>query len=141
MNNPQSDAFRDMTNEDLDMSTMCSLDIQDIVDPIVLYGFEATRRVFLDFKRRKCDALGSLVLGVSRESEFPERNSKGLMKALAADYCVTETFLLGVEAGFNNLSTNSDMSNNEYRKGFLVGTAAWKNLTRPPLQPGVTYEA
>jgi hypothetical protein len=145
MNNPKADAIRDMGDEGIDTSHLCSLDVEDIVDPIVEFGFEPTARDFIDMTKRRCDALGALVLGVNREKEFPARHSKNLLKALAADYCVTEKFLLGVEAGFaqrpQTLSLPWNVGSKEFRKGYMIGYKAWENLMNPPLQPGANYMA
>jgi hypothetical protein len=145
MNNPKTDAMRDMSSEGIDVSHFCSLDVEDIVDPIVEFGFEPTSRDFIDMKEKRCDALGALVLGVNREAEFPYRHTKGLMAALAADYCVTEKFLLGVEAGFAQwphvLSLPWNIGSKEFRKGYMIGYKAWENLINPPMQPGANYMA
>lgn len=145
MNDPKADAIRDLSDEGFDASHLCSMNIEDIVDPIIEYGFQATTRDFINTREKLCDALGALVLGVNREKEFPTRGTKNLLQALSADYCVTVSFLEGIEAGFaqwpQRLSLPWNVSHKEFRKGYLIGQRAWKNLINPPIQPGVDYMA
>jgi hypothetical protein len=139
------DAINDMKSEGLDVSRQCNLGIDDIVDPIVEYGFTPSQRDFINFAKKRCDALGSMVLGVGRELEFPERYTPRLLACLSSDYCVSKTFLEGIEAGFAGwshfLSLPCFVGKREFRKGYMVGWAAWKNLICPPTQPGSSYMA
>ncbi len=141
MKNPisKADAIRDMHREGLDTSRICSMDVQDIVDPVIEYGFTVHQATFLDMRRRECNALGALVLGIGREKEFASRSDRKLLPALSADYCVTVTFLEGVEAGFaqwkNSLSLPCYVGNREFLKGYVVGHEAWRNLNRPRIEP------